>query len=396
MGFGTTSTNGTWFGYARNASGAASSPAIMNYGINGGALETLKTRASFYSDTAYQTLVYHQSPSITPLPSGWTDFVLGYHTGGISMPRFQEVILWQNDDQSSNRTGIESDINTYYSIYPTSGFLADYPGAEAAYSVRQLSNLATLALQVRRTSDNATQDIGFDSNGDLDTAAIAAFCGASPGTVSVWYDQSGRSNDAVQATPASQPTIYDGAAVITENGVPSLDFDGSDDYLQHDFPIGNAQQLWQEDWAMFCTAAIDVLGPVYTMQQSASGVTRFAQMYRSSNIWFRNNPGNVVIVPASTPVVGHHLLTVTSEYTSTSDRDYTAYVDGAQEGTVNDTATYDNNSGGNNYYNRLLIGQQFTSQYLNGRMQELVLYPNDQVANRTGIESNINTYYSIY
>lgn len=330
---------------------------------------------------------------VTP---GTTNWELGESVGLKYQGLLQEVVVW-NTDNDSNAAGIESNINTYYSIYPTSGFLADYPGAAAAYSVRQLSNLATLALQVRRTSDNATQDIGFDSNGDLDTAAIAAFCGASPGTVSVWYDQSGRSNDAVQTTPASQPTIYDGAAVITENGVPSLDFDGSDDYLQHDFPIGNAQQLWQEDWAMFCTAAIDVLGPVYTMQQSASATTRFAQMYRSTNIWFRANPSpNVTIVPTSTPVAGHHLLTVTSEYTSTSDRDYTAYVDGTQEGTVNDTATYDNNSGGNNYYNRLLIGNQFVSQYLNGRMQELVLYPNDQVANRTGIESNINGYFNVY
>jgi hypothetical protein len=32
------------------------------------------------------------------------------------MKRTQEVIIYQSD-QSSNRTGIESDINTYFSIY---------------------------------------------------------------------------------------------------------------------------------------------------------------------------------------------------------------------------------------------------------------------------------------
>jgi len=42
-----------------------------------------------------------------------------------------------------------------------------------AYSVRLLSSTYTgKALQVRRSSDNATQDIGFTSNGDLDTTTL--------------------------------------------------------------------------------------------------------------------------------------------------------------------------------------------------------------------------------
>jgi len=34
--------------------------------------------------------------------------------------------------------------------------------------------------------------------------------------------------------------------------------------------------------------------------------------------------------------------------------------------------------------------------YLDGTQQELILYPSDQSSNRTGIEANINTFYSIY
>ena len=29
-------------------------------------------------------------------------------------------------------------------------------------------------------------------------------------------------------------------------------------------------------------------------------------------------------------------------------------------------------------------------------MQEMIIYPSDQSANRTNIEDNINTFYSIY
>ncbi len=36
------------------------------------------------------------------------------------------------------------------------------------------------------------------------------------------------------------------------------------------------------------------------------------------------------------------------------------------------------------------------SRGLEGHLFEVILYPSDQTSNRTGIESNINTFYSIY
>ncbi|RYY99466.1 MAG: hypothetical protein EOO11_04820, partial [Chitinophagaceae bacterium] len=43
--------------------------------------------------------------------------------------------------------------------------------ASPAYALRKLSNAyAGKAVQVRRSSDNTTQDIGFTANGDLDTS----------------------------------------------------------------------------------------------------------------------------------------------------------------------------------------------------------------------------------
>ena len=147
----------------------------------------------------------------------------------------QEVITW-NSDQTSIRTGLEANLNSYFQVTNlpdyTSGLLYDYPGAAAAYSVRSLSNTAIKCMRVRRTvSPFDEQDIGFDSNGDLDTAAIASFGGSDPLTVSAWYDQSGQSRHATQATAGSQPQIYNGTAVITENGKPALDFDGTDDLM---------------------------------------------------------------------------------------------------------------------------------------------------------------------
>ena len=49
--------------------------------------------------------------------------------------------------------------------------------------------------------------------------------------------------------------------------------------------------------------------------------------------------------------------------------------------------------------NAVSVGVRLTGNTLynwDGNIQEAVIYPSDQFANRTGIESNINTYYSIY
>jgi hypothetical protein len=58
--------------------------------------------------------------------------------------------------------------------------------ASAAYSVRLLSsNYTGKALQVRRSSDNTTQDIGFTASGDLDNSALLTFVGTGDGFVSI-------------------------------------------------------------------------------------------------------------------------------------------------------------------------------------------------------------------
>ena len=53
------------------------------------------------------------------------------------------------------------------------------------------------------------------------------------GFVPTWYDQSGNSDDAVQATAGSQPKIVlNGGIVRLNNGKPAIIGDGTDDFLQ--------------------------------------------------------------------------------------------------------------------------------------------------------------------
>lgn len=108
----------------------------------------------------------------------------------------------------------------------TTGLIDDMIAAGAAAPMRALhcnrlySAYLGNAIRVRRASDNVEADIGFTVAGLLDTAAIAAHCGASDGFVVTWYDQSGNARNHTQATTTEQPKIYDGAtATVLTYGV---------------------------------------------------------------------------------------------------------------------------------------------------------------------------------
>lgn len=96
-----------------------------------------------------------------------------------------------------------------------------------AYSTRKLRTAyAGSALRVRRSSDSAEQDIGFDGSGNLDTTALASFVGANNGLVTTWYDQSGNGVNATQTTPGDQPPLVASGTNYTVNSKVSLRWTG--------------------------------------------------------------------------------------------------------------------------------------------------------------------------
>jgi len=69
------------------------------------------------------------------------------------------------------------------------------PSIAVAYGIRKIvGGYAGNAVTVRRSSDNATSNIGFTSAGDLDTVSLSTFCAATSCFVVTWYDQSGGAN----------------------------------------------------------------------------------------------------------------------------------------------------------------------------------------------------------
>lgn len=75
---------------------------------------------------------------------------------------------------------------------------------EFLWAVHKMMGGSQYCIRIRRDSDNAEQDIGWDANGYIDTAAITTFLAGANGYVHTYYDQSGNQNHAVDATVANQ------------------------------------------------------------------------------------------------------------------------------------------------------------------------------------------------
>lgn len=121
--------------------------------------------------------------------------------------------------------------------------LDQYPTASAAWSVRKLRTEYTgAALRVRRSNDNATQDIGFVNNA-LDTTQIRSFVGSNSAFVDIWYDQSGRGFNLTMPSSSAQPRIVNSGLIESSsisNPLPTLAFDGTDFMTGSQFITGSA------------------------------------------------------------------------------------------------------------------------------------------------------------
>ena len=255
------------------------------------------------------------------------------------------------------------------------GLLDQYGGAAAAYSLRALSiDYTNPVVRVRRSNDNAEQDF---TAAEVSDGTLAAWVGAgNNGFVRTWYDQSGNGNNAVQTTSADQPTIVSSGSVILEAGKPTLQFDGINDKLQAD-GVSLAQPF-----QFFFVAKETTDGTASSSFIDATG--QRANFFLSASTGTSINAG----ANLSDGVYPSNVRTLyTGLYNSAN-----SFI--ARQGTI--TATGNAGSGG---LTQMTIGNNSGGNqlsYLTGPMQELIVYPSNQSANRIAIESNINAHYSIY
>lgn len=255
------------------------------------------------------------------------------------------------------------------------GLLDTYSGASAAYSFRRLSSAYTGNLiTVRRDSDNTSIDVGYDpATNYLDTAAITTFCSGTDGYVSVWYDQSGNVNNLNQLSSIGQPKIYDSVLGI---------------HLVN----GNVAMYQSSTNELNLTTAITPASVFSVTKARLSGAINY--------LWYNYTTVRGLFIAGTSGSVAGFGIFDGSVKTSTLGEN------------TNQNLGYFNYNGSNYVIDVNQAGSQslaasttFTVERLgrstsslstNADIQEVIVYPTSQAANKLGIESNINSFYTIF
>ena len=192
------------------------------------------------------------------------------------------------------------------------------------------------------------------------------------GYVATWYDQSGNGYDAAQTTADYQPKLVDSGAIIEENGEPALRFDGVDDYLSQ-----SSINISQPN-SFFIVAKRDSLDG---KQNYVDGITNRQE----------------ISLQASSDLIAMYANSLVTGVTGTTDQEVNFVLfDGASSKWLIDSVSSASGDTGLSSINNLVIGaDEDQSDYLNGIMQEIVLYPSDKSNQRQRIEGNLAWKYGI-
>lgn len=243
--------------------------------------------------------------------------------------------------------------------------LDTYSGAAAAYSLRLLrTDYSGNAIRVRRESDNEEQDIPFRAGSGgkiLDTSSLETFCGSSDGFVTTWYDQSGNGNNATQTSASAQNKIVSSGTTITLSGKPSIQ--------------GGNGQL-----AISSIPANDF--SIIHINEGLGFLAKIGGYIRISD-YYRYNYGGANYTSSTSLAPDLSLYNGSRNGTSLTLR---------RNGSEMLSSPFTSNTTALNV--TTLFGQD-SSNY-GGKISEFIIYDSNQGSNMSGIETNINDFYSIY
>jgi len=286
----------------------------------------------------------------------------------------QELIYW-NQNKNASLTDIESNIGDYFT--QNTPLLDTYTGAAAAYSLRKLSSsYSGSAVEVYNGSSYA--DIGFNVFSELDTVALAAHCGSNDGFVSKWYDQSGNTNTAAQTDTARMPKIYDGTTgVVTDANGNKIAFFDTGSVFENIATFNTSPHT-----AFAVTQGTGVRTQLYGFGGNNSYLNYSVEHWNNSAFQTFIGDGSTYSEYLSNASWNSDTHLVTSIYNGTIN---SLYIDTALDRTDSETKTSSASLNINKRGSRPMY------------LAELILYTSDQDAagNRTGIESNLNTFYTI-
>lgn len=248
-------------------------------------------------------------------------------------------------------------------------FLVTYPGAIAAYSLRDLTGTNPDVIRARRSSDNTEQNFKAP---DITGGALATFCGAGDGLVVSWFDQSGNARTVTQATAANQPTIASAGVVVMVNGRHAIDWGATQN--------GKSLSLTGlsiQHGSSFVVAIYDGSDPFtnYRGLLTLSGGVQNDLPWITSAFgtdWY--DPATPRFMNSSTVSSANALPTAQSQFLG-----YSNILSNAAQTAIH-------------------IGRDRVNANRGwlGKIQEIIIYPDNQSATQLAQRAAINTHYSIY
>lgn len=279
-------------------------------------------------------------------------------------------------------------INPYLvqpSIPPFTGLLDTYSGAATAYSIaRRLSSTYTGPLiRVRRSSDNAEQDIGYNVSNVLDETALTTFVGSNNGFITTLYDQSGNAVNTTQSTAANQPKIVNSGLILKDGSKPSMLFNNSTTSMT----FGSNPFYNKNAYAFFSVAKYYNNVAYYNMIISNSDTVMELRRGLANN-YLQFIMGGLSQVDAT--AYGINNVKRIFSFNRNSSSGAKAYIDNNLAGSSTSNSTNIANT-------TLYLGSRNGNSLLfDGIMQEIIIYATSQDSNISGIQNNINTFYSVY
>jgi hypothetical protein len=261
--------------------------------------------------------------------------------------------------------------------FTANALLDSFPGASAAYSLRNLVGTSNPnVVRVRRSSDNTEQDF---TAAQVTNGTLTTFCGAGNGFVRTWYDQSGNANNAGQATTASQPQIVSAGSLLLEASKPVIRFDGSDDFLSQ---INNTS-ISQPFTTVIAVKRIAGTSNPNAFRAASGATNPAAVLYWGTDASLQIFAGGAINLGNSTT---NNILAAVAWNGAAS----VYSVNGGQVTSSPGTGYLTNTE-------PLRIGRGVSeTEYANISLREFIIYPSNQAANLAGINFNINAHYAIY
>jgi hypothetical protein len=250
-------------------------------------------------------------------------------------------------------------------------------------------------LRVRRSSDNAEDDFGFEA-GILDTASILTFVGAGDGRVVIMYDQMDY-HDVSQTAMASQPYIVRSGVLETSGGLPALFSNGNLWLPQNPAASGG---VWPERFATMTAVFQSTGGDVIVAQYVIGAPSAPAQLNIPNNNGGILSYGVIGVVDNVSAFYGQIFVGTTPknlDRNSVISFQHTTAWNTSLASFVRNGVTQATNVNINNrviYFNGLMsLYGSFPHQ---GWFQEALFYRNNKYADRVALAKSINDRWTVH